>query len=183
MLAEGQTHAAIVRALGCSKSAVSYQAKKLGRRKRGPRPSYDWQAVQAYYDAGADLTACMLHFGFSRAAWGKAVERGVIHPRDRAMPIAQLLSGERQTRRTHLKMRLISAGLLQPRCAECGITTWRGKPLSLELDHINGDKHDNRLENLRLLCPNCHSQTVTYAGRNKHAHAHRLAELRSCYRV
>lgn len=181
MLAEGQTHAAIVRALGCSKSAVSYQATKLGRRKRGPRPSYDWHAIQAYSDTGADLTACMLRFGFSRAAWGKAIERGVIRPRQRAMPIAQLLSGER--RRTHLKMRLMAAGLLQPVCTECGINTWRGKPLSLELDHINGDKHDNRLENLRLLCPNCHSQTATYAGRNKHVHPHRLAELRSCYRV
>jgi 5-methylcytosine-specific restriction endonuclease McrA len=59
----------------------------------------------------------------------------------------------------------------------------RAKPLSLELDHITGDKHDNRLDNLRLLCPNCHSQTMTYAGGNKHVQPHRLAELRSCYRV
>ena len=167
MLCEGQTHAAIVRALDCSKSAVSYQASKLGSRRRGPRPSYDWAAVQAYYDDGRDLTACMQRFGFSRAAWGKAIERGVIRSRERAMPIEQLLSGERATRRTHFKMRLIAAGLLLPSCAECGITTWRGQPLSLELDHINGDKQDNRLENLRLLCPNCHSQTATYAGRNK----------------
>jgi predicted amidophosphoribosyltransferase len=44
---------------------------------------------------------------------------------------------------------------------------WRGKPISLHLDHINGDPSDNRIENLRILCPNCHSQTPTYSGKNK----------------
>ena len=166
MLSDGQTHAAIVRALGCSKSAVSYQAKKLGPRKRGPRPTYSWPDVQVYYDAGNDLAACMARFGFSRAAWFNATRRGLIRPRDRAAPLVALFGGERQMRRTHFKLRLITAGLLRPECAECGLTEWRGKPLSLELDHINGDKHDNRFENLRLLCPNCHSQTETYSGRN-----------------
>lgn len=53
-------------------------------------------------------------------------------------------------------------------CANCHTTaTWQGKPLKLQLDHINGNNRDNREENLRFLCPNCHSQTHTYAGRNK----------------
>lgn len=53
-------------------------------------------------------------------------------------------------------------------CAECGLPPmWRGRPIVLEVDHVNGDPWDNRLENLRFLCPNCHSQTATYAGRNK----------------
>ncbi|MFA9445403.1 HNH endonuclease [Egicoccus sp. AB-alg6-2] len=43
---------------------------------------------------------------------------------------------------------------------------WRGRPLSLHLDHISGDPRDNRLENLRLLCPNCHAQTPTHCGKN-----------------
>lgn len=51
-------------------------------------------------------------------------------------------------------------------CYECDIKDWNGKPIKLELDHINGINHDNRLENLRLLCPNCHSQTDTFRGRN-----------------
>ena len=50
--------------------------------------------------------------------------------------------------------------------AECGIAAWRGRPLALELHHINGDGRDNRLENLTLLCPNCHSQTDSWGGRN-----------------
>lgn len=66
----------------------------------------------------------------------------------------------------HLKARLTSEGILADECSGCSLKEWRGKPLVLHLDHINGDNLDNRIENLRLLCPNCHSQTSTYCGRN-----------------
>lgn len=70
--------------------------------------------------------------------------------------------------RCHLKNRLIKAGLLINKCYICEqLPLWNSKPLSLQLDHINGISDDNRLENLRLLCPNCHSQTDNFAGRNK----------------
>ena len=52
-------------------------------------------------------------------------------------------------------------------CLWCGLTEWRGHPLVLHLDHINGIHNDNRFENLRLLCPNCHSQTETYSNRRR----------------
>lgn len=68
---------------------------------------------------------------------------------------------------TRLKGRLIKEGRLEYSCACCGISDWMGKPLSLQLDHINGKNNDHRIENLRFLCPNCHSQTDTYAGKNK----------------
>ena len=58
-------------------------------------------------------------------------------------------------------------GVLVPECAICGLDSWRGAAISLHLDHVNGIRNDHRRENLRLLCPNCHSQTVTFAGRNK----------------
>ena len=48
------------------------------------------------------------------------------------------------------------------KCERCGIVDWQGEQLTLELEHINGNKKDNRLENLALLCPNCHSQTETW---------------------
>lgn len=70
------------------------------------------------------------------------------------------------TSTSHLKKRLIREKYLENKCSICEIYEWNNKPLSLHLDHINGTPTDNRLENLRLLCPNCHSQTATYCGKN-----------------
>ena len=71
-------------------------------------------------------------------------------------------------RRGGLKRRLIKEGLLKETCYICGIgKIWNNKPLTLQLDHINGKNTDNRIDNLRLLCPNCHSQTSTFSGRNR----------------
>ena len=52
------------------------------------------------------------------------------------------------------------------KCSICFISEWNGKPIVLEIDHINGINSDNRVENLRYVCPNCHSQTSTYKGKN-----------------
>lgn len=66
-----------------------------------------------------------------------------------------------------LKNKILRAKLLDYKCIDCNNTgEWNGKKLSLHLDHINGKNNDNRLENLRFLCPNCHSQTETYSGKN-----------------
>ena len=66
-----------------------------------------------------------------------------------------------------LKLRLIKEGVKRWRCEGCSKTTWRGSPIPLELHHINGDKKDNRLKNLQILCPNCHAVTNNYSGRIK----------------
>lgn len=66
-----------------------------------------------------------------------------------------------------LKLRCIAEGILENKCSACGLTgEWNGKPIALQLDHKNGQSRDHRLENLRILCPNCHSQTETFGGRN-----------------
>lgn len=65
-----------------------------------------------------------------------------------------------------LKARLYREGLKTEKCEECGIKDWNGKKISFHLDHINGHGKDHRFENLKILCPNCHSQTPTFAGRN-----------------
>lgn len=69
--------------------------------------------------------------------------------------------------RSVLRRYVIKNGLIPYKCAICGCVEWQGKTLSLEIDHINGINNDNRLENLRFLCPNCHSQTSTYGCRNQ----------------
>lgn len=76
---------------------------------------------------------------------------------DEVFSVGSKVSNER------LKSLLISEYSFEYKCCECGNTgEWNGKVLSLELDHINGNSEDNRLENLRIMCPNCHSQTSTF---------------------
>jgi len=66
-----------------------------------------------------------------------------------------------------LKIRLVKEGIMEYVCGECDNKgEWRQNSLSLQLDHKNGINNDNRIKNLRFLCPNCHSQTITYSGKN-----------------
>ena len=166
LLESGCSRSATARKLGISKSTVSYHARRLGLQidDRAAR-RYDWRVIQSYYDAGHSVRECRKRFGFSSATWSQAVRRGDVIARPMEMPIAKLLVESKN--RGHLKGRLVRAGLLTMRCRECGLERWRGRPLALELHHINGDGRDNRLENLTLLCPNCHSQTDSWGGRNR----------------
>ncbi len=172
LLNEGRSNAEVARILAISKTTVSYHARKLGV---PPDPRFsnrvDWTAVQKAHDEGMSVRQCARHFGFHKGSWHKAVQRGSIKPRSHLIPIEELLVKGRRTNRSHLKSRLISAGLKENRCEECGITSWLGSPLSMQLHHVNGDGADNRLENIQLLCANCHSQTDTYGGRNGHTRA------------
>jgi 5-methylcytosine-specific restriction endonuclease McrA len=167
--AQGRTYVEIADALGLTKSTVAYHARRAGL-KADERFSfrYDWSLIQTAVDGGLSMQQCMARFGFSRGAWGKAVQRGDLIPRDRQIPLESLFVAGAKRARGHLKRRLLRSGLKQDRCERCGITEWRGEPLSMHLHHVNGDGLDNRLENLELLCPNCHSQIDTYGGRNGH---------------
>ena len=107
-------------------------------------------------DAGLDAS----HF-LGRAAM-RGHRAGGITP----VPLDEVLVAGRPTKTSSLRKRLLACGLLLHECSSCERADWEGAPIPLELDHVNGDRSDNRLDNLRLLCPNCHAQTDTYRGRN-----------------
>lgn len=93
---------------------------------------------------------------------GQGWNRGRSNPH--GIPLSEILvEGSTYRNTSTLKGRLIKAGMLVDQCDECGIgSQWNGRPLKLQLDHINGKNRDHRIENLRVLCPNCHSQTDTF---------------------
>lgn len=170
LLGKGLTQAVIAQRLGVSRATVSHHAHALGvARRTDCARRYDWTEVQRYYDEGHSIAECRRRFGMANRTFTEAVRRGAIVTRPHGMPMADLLVAGRARNRWHLKTRLLNSGLKAARCEECGIETWRERPIALELHHVNGDGQDNRLENLRLLCPNCHSQTANWGGRGKTA--------------
>ena len=66
----------------------------------------------------------------------------------------------------NIRNRILSEGIKEHKCECCGLTEWLGHPIPLELHHLNGIHTDNRLENLQVLCPNCHARTDSYRGKN-----------------
>ena len=93
-----------------------------------------------------------------------------------ALPLEKILIKDSEYNRTKLKARLVKEGLKEYKCECCGISEWNGKPLALQLHHINGIHNDNRLSNLQLLCPNCHSQTENFGTRGRGTSIIRKAE-------
>lgn len=105
-----------------------------------------------------DYNISISHFRGRRTNIGNALGQG--------KPLEEILTKNSFYKNSHLKKRLIKAGIKEYRCEICGISEWMGKPLMIEMHHINGDNTDNRIENLQFLCPNCHSQTDNYKNKN-----------------
>ncbi|MEU8589802.1 HNH endonuclease [Streptomyces sp. NPDC048664] len=108
-------------------------------------------------------------YGIDTSHFRKSPHDGV--PNQRSSPHSLLIEQEPSTARrqpsSRLKRAMTAHGVTE-NCALCGLPAlWQGLPLPLEVDHLDGDWRNNRLENLRLLCPNCHATTDTYRGRNK----------------
>lgn len=148
------------------------------------RPKYTESEIHDAVDNSRSLTAALRRLGL-RAGGGnpRTLKRHIAHygisidhfepnwalraerPR-RAMPLKQILIENSSYNRGALKRRLYDSGLKSRRCELCGQgELWRGRPMALILDHINGVGNDNRIENLQIVCPNCAATLDTHCGR------------------
>ena len=90
------------------------------------------------------------------------------HGGGKKTPLNEILEGKHPSYQTFkLKKKLIAEGIKENKCDVCSITEWNGKPLNMQLEHKDGNPHNHLIENLMFLCPNCHSQTETFCGKNK----------------
>lgn len=171
LLTEGWSGARIVRELGIAKSTVSYHAGRLGR-IRTPKPKYDYAKIQQDIDNGLTVRQIKAKHGCCSATYSNAVKREALVPRPTKakMDLDQLAASLNGGRARSYDRKLMRRFLVQHygawACTECGLINWRGKPITLEVDHLDGNPRNNGIENLRLLCPNCHSVTDTWRGRN-----------------
>ena len=100
---------------------------------------------------------------------GQGYLKGKKHSWGASIPLDEILIKDSgRVLHSHIKNRIIKNKLIDYKCALCGLeNVWQNKPVTLQIDHINGDSFDHRLENLRILCPNCHAQTDTYVAKNR----------------
>lgn len=142
-------------------TCVADVIRKLGLKPVGGN-FYHIAALIRYFD--------LVTTHFTGSAWAKGKTRDTDSRLDAqakkvAVPDAEVfVEHSRPIGGAKLKRRLLRLGW-EYRCAECGLTEWRQKPIALHLDHINGNRNDNRFMNLRFLCPNCHQQTETWGNK------------------
>jgi hypothetical protein len=135
-----------------SSTSVRQVLEKLGLAEAGGNYSIVKRRIQR-------LKISTVHFK------GQGWKKGDKSPLVPAKSLSDILRKGSNVQSYKLKKRLFAEGLKDKKCESCTLTKWLEKQIPLELDHINGDASDNRIENLRILCPNCHALTETYRGK------------------
>jgi hypothetical protein len=143
-----------VRAAVAASLSYAEALRRLGLRAAGG----NHRTIRKYVEHVWRIPVDHFDAGRARAAAGRL----------RALPLTAVLVEGSTYHRGHLKRRLLEEGLKHPECEICGQgELWRGRRMSMVLDHINGVHDDHRLENLRILCPNCNATLDTHCGKHK----------------
>lgn len=154
-----------LRRLITNNDLIKYSAKATSRRNLLILLGLNYENGSNIRWANIKITECNINTThWTGQGWSKGKK---VPPAVPAQDLNKLLIVGSKIGSSKLRQRLISANLLEYKCSICEISNWCNQDLTLHLDHINGKHNDNRIENLRLLCPNCHSQTSTYCGKNK----------------
>ena len=166
LLLEGYTNKQVAEMTGSSRSNVSTHAKRLGLTKPRAKGSLlNWTEIADFYETHTRLQT-FAKFDISEWDWKAAQLRGDIISRgfaDVRYELDEILIENSLYDNSSLKARIIKDKVIPNKCKLCGqLPFHNGKELTLQLDHINGVNDDHRLENLRILCPNCHTQTDTW---------------------
>jgi hypothetical protein len=188
-ITDGMSHAGIADITGKSKSSIrhwlnKYDLKTNATRKR--KTPINWTkdlvttavGVSINYSEVLRYLGLSTHYGNFETLKKYLKEYDIDHSHFTGAPrhanvnvsrtLEEVMVRDSTYNRSNLKKRLLTEGILLNECSICGLgDEWCGKPIVHQLDHINGINYDHRIENLRMLCGNCHGQTPTYAGRNK----------------
>ncbi len=175
MLSEGNSYPIICQVLGVAKSTIAYHAKKMNMARFSLKNDVNWNDVQLEIDSGLDIHAICKKYEIKIHSLYLSRRKGYVNFGSivkRHIPTSDMLTVDSTYDSGTVRKRILKENILPYYCSvsSCVLhntSIWVGQSLEFHLDHINGIRNDHRIENLRFLCPNCHSQTSTYSGRNK----------------
>lgn len=142
---------------GRSQSNIMYWLTKHGLNAAKPRRIAAFKCANCASDVARPIYRDMLKYCSAKCQ----------HEHARSLRFSEWMNGDAAKEWTPGLLRKLVADRDGRSCSKCGISTWNDMPLSLELEHKDGNGLNNRQENLCLMCPNCHSQTPTFRARNK----------------
>jgi orotate phosphoribosyltransferase-like protein len=170
---KGFTTSEIAVKLGVTRPTISYHKKQLGVANLMKIRKDVWTQVQEDLDKGVTYAEISHKYAISKSGISHAVTRGAIERTKRLQSelsvddycSSHMGNAARSSFRRNVRVKMIKAERWKEQCTECGLTEWMGKSIPLQVDHKDGNPKNNNINNLRLLCCNCHYQTDTWGNK------------------